>query len=122
MNCWSRKFCLPPADTLRNSLGFRCEIARRFYEKGLFFRREKAAPSHYEYCWHSMSSNQINRWAVLVSSVLINLCIGSNYAWSVFQKPLIDVFHWSTSATSLVFTISSGVCPPGNDRCREHSR
>ncbi len=58
-----------------------------------------------------MSTNHINRWAVLVSSTIINVCIGSNYAWSVFQKPLIDIFHWSTSATSLVFTISSGVVP-----------
>ena len=111
MNYWSRKFCLPPADALRHSLGFLCEIVRRFYEKDLFFPKGKGSAPHYEYCWYSMSSNQINRWAVLVSSVLINLCIGSNYAWSVFQKPLIDVFHWSTSATSLVFTISSGVVP-----------
>jgi OFA family oxalate/formate antiporter-like MFS transporter len=58
-----------------------------------------------------MPAHPINRWVVLISSVVINLCIGSNYAWSVFQKPLIDMFHWSTSATSLVFTISSGVVP-----------
>jgi len=58
-----------------------------------------------------MSANPIDRWLVLVSSVIINVCIGSNYAWSVFQKPLMDIFHWSTSATSLVFTISSGVVP-----------
>jgi OFA family oxalate/formate antiporter-like MFS transporter len=58
-----------------------------------------------------MFANSMNRWVVLLCSVIINLCIGSNYAWSVFQTPLIDVFHWSTSQTSLVFTISSGVVP-----------
>lgn len=58
-----------------------------------------------------MSANHIHRWLVLSSSVLINLCIGSGYAWSVFQKPLIDMFQWSTSDTSLVFTISFGVVP-----------
>lgn len=58
-----------------------------------------------------MSANRINRWVVLGCSVLINVCIGSNYAWSVFQKPLIDLFQWTTSAASLVFTISSGVVP-----------
>jgi OFA family oxalate/formate antiporter-like MFS transporter len=58
-----------------------------------------------------MSDSRINRWLVLTSSVIINLCIGSAYAWSVFQKPLIDVFHWSTSDTSLVFTISFGIVP-----------
>lgn len=58
-----------------------------------------------------MSANHINRWLVLSSSVIINLCIGASYAWSVFQKPLIDLFHWSTSDTSLAFTISLGVVP-----------
>lgn len=58
-----------------------------------------------------MPTNAINRWLVLTASVVINLCIGSSYAWSVFQKPLVDLFGWSTSATSLVFTISLGVVP-----------
>lgn len=58
-----------------------------------------------------MSLSPIHRWSVLASSVLINLCIGSGYAWSVFQKPLIDLFGWTTSDTSLVFTISFGVVP-----------
>jgi len=58
-----------------------------------------------------MPANRINRWLVLAASVVINLCIGSAYAWSVFQKPLIDLFGWSTSETSLVFTISLGVVP-----------
>ena len=35
------------------------------------------------------------------ASVVINLCIGASYAWSVFQKPLIERFGWSTSDTSL---------------------
>lgn len=58
-----------------------------------------------------MPANPIRRWLVLTCCVIINLCIGANYAWSVFQKPLMDAFGWSTSATSLVFTISSGVVP-----------
>lgn len=51
------------------------------------------------------------RWLALAACVIANLCIGAAYAWSVFQKPLIDRFHWSTSATSLAFTISLGVVP-----------
>lgn len=58
-----------------------------------------------------MSSNHINRWLVLISSVVINLCIGSAYAWSVFQKPLIDLFSWSTADTSLAFTIALAIVP-----------
>lgn len=58
-----------------------------------------------------MSSPPINRRLVLAASVVINLCIGASYAWSVFQKPLIERFRWSTSATSLAFTISLAVVP-----------
>lgn len=58
-----------------------------------------------------MPANRLNRWVILAAGVIINVCIGSNYAWSVFQKPLVELFGWSTAATSLVFTISSGVVP-----------
>lgn len=52
-----------------------------------------------------------NRWVVLTALFAANLCVGSAYAWSVFQKPLIDMFKWSTSDTSLAFSISLFVVP-----------
>jgi OFA family oxalate/formate antiporter-like MFS transporter len=58
-----------------------------------------------------MNEGKVNRWVVLFSSVLINLCIGSAYAWSVFQKPLIAMFKWSTSQASLAFTLSLSLVP-----------
>jgi len=58
-----------------------------------------------------MPEPHLNRWMVLTSSVLINLCIGSGYAWSVFQKPLIERFGWTTADASLAFTLSFGVVP-----------
>lgn len=58
-----------------------------------------------------MSENSTNRWLILVSGILINLCIGSAYAWSVFQKPLITMFKWSTSEASLAFTLSLSLVP-----------
>lgn len=58
-----------------------------------------------------MSKDPINRWVVLAASVVINLCIGASYAWSVFQKPLVDWFGWSTSETSLAFALSLGIVP-----------
>lgn len=30
------------------------------------------------------------RWIILVASCLINLCIGSLYAWSVFATPMAE--------------------------------
>ena len=58
-----------------------------------------------------MSETSTNRWLILLSGVLINLCIGSAYAWSVFQKPLITIFSWSTSEASLAFTLSLSIVP-----------
>lgn len=55
--------------------------------------------------------NHQNRWLVLAASVLANLCIGSAYAWSVFQKPLIQIFGWSTTQASLAFTLSLSLVP-----------
>lgn len=54
---------------------------------------------------------EVNRWLILLSSILINMCVGSAYAWSVYQKPLMELFQWSTNDTSLAFTISLGVLP-----------
>lgn len=54
---------------------------------------------------------KLNRWVILSASILINMCIGSAYAWSVFQNPLISLFGWSTTQTSLAFTISLALVP-----------
>lgn len=51
------------------------------------------------------------RWLILAVSIVINLCIGFAYAWSVFQKPLMNVFGWSASQASLAFTINLFVLP-----------
>jgi len=52
-----------------------------------------------------------NRWIILAASVVANLCIGSVYSWSVFQKPLIDLFGFTTSEASLAYTISLCITP-----------
>jgi MFS family permease len=52
-----------------------------------------------------------NRWIILSASMIINMCMGSAYAWSVFQNPLISLFGWSTTDTSLAFTLSLSLVP-----------
>lgn len=47
----------------------------------------------------------------LAASLIINLCVGSIYAWSVFAGPLSEDFGWSASATALTFTIANAVGP-----------
>ncbi|MDD3852460.1 MAG: OFA family MFS transporter [Syntrophomonadaceae bacterium] len=45
-----------------------------------------------------------NRWSVVFGAVLIQLCLGAVYAWSLFNQPLIDKFGWN--AVDVVFTFS----------------
>jgi len=50
-----------------------------------------------------MSEEKImNRWMVVVGAVLIQLCLGAIYAWSVFTKPLVES-GWSKAQTQAVF-------------------
>lgn len=48
----------------------------------------------------------MNRWRVVAGGVLINLALGSLYAWSVFVAPLEREFGWKRAETSLVFTVA----------------
>lgn len=52
-----------------------------------------------------------NRWIVLIVSILMNICIGSAYAWSVFQISLIEHLNSSTKEVSLAFTINLALIP-----------
>lgn len=49
------------------------------------------------------------RWVFLAACIVINICIGFGYAWSVFQKPLMTAFGWDAVAVSLGFSIIMGV-------------
>ncbi|HEY8339657.1 MAG TPA: MFS transporter [Egibacteraceae bacterium] len=46
------------------------------------------------------------RPAVVAGAALLNLCLGSLYAWSVFVEPLQRDLGWSASAASSVFAAS----------------
>jgi OFA family oxalate/formate antiporter-like MFS transporter len=48
----------------------------------------------------------MTRWRVVVGGVLMNLALGSLYAWSVFVAPLEKEFHWRRAETSLTYTIA----------------
>lgn len=52
-----------------------------------------------------------NRWIILVACVVVNLCFGAGYAWSVFQRPLMKNFNWSIGQASLAFSISFAMVP-----------
>ena len=69
---------------------------------GLLSKERIIAPSDY------------NRWRVPLASVAIHLCIGSVYAWSIYNPPLTRIQgvvassadDWSLSAVVWVFTVA----------------
>lgn len=49
--------------------------------------------------------NVTNRWIVVLGAVLLQLCIGAIYSWSLFNQPLADKFSWEKSEIVLTFSI-----------------
>ena len=54
-----------------------------------------------------------DRWLILAACIIIKLCLGAGYAWSVFQGPLVDLFGFSAAKATLAFSISFGMGPVG---------
>lgn len=54
----------------------------------------------------SEDTTSINRWWRVVGALLMNLSLGSLYAWSIFVAPLEKEFGWNRAQTSWVFTIA----------------
>lgn len=55
------------------------------------------------------------RWLVLAASCLINLCVGSLYAWSVFATPMAERLSALTGTEvtdlAIVFTLANAIAP-----------
>lgn len=47
-----------------------------------------------------------NRWFICFLGVALQICLGTAYAWSYFQKPLGDAFGWSNSMTAWAFCLA----------------
>lgn len=50
----------------------------------------------------------INRWFVAIAAVIMQLCLGTVYGWSIFVKPFEKAFGWHKPEVTLVFTIAIG--------------
>ena len=53
----------------------------------------------------SVRTTELPRWPALVGGGLLNVALGTYYAWSVFVPALEREFHWTRTQTSLVATI-----------------
>ncbi|HXZ39198.1 MAG TPA: OFA family MFS transporter [Terriglobales bacterium] len=47
-----------------------------------------------------------NRWGIAVAAVLMQICLGAVYGWSVFKIPLMHGEHWAETAVQLTFTLA----------------
>jgi len=58
-----------------------------------------------------MKKTNYNRWLILAATIIVNICIGAQYAWSVFALPLAKHFGWSGTTLALAFTITFATGP-----------
>ncbi len=45
------------------------------------------------------------RWWIAIAAVIIQLCLGTVYAWSVFKKPLMATHGWTETQTQFTFIL-----------------
>jgi MFS transporter, OFA family, oxalate/formate antiporter len=45
------------------------------------------------------------RWGIAIAAVVMQLCLGTVYAWSCFKKPLMGAHGWAETQTQLAFII-----------------
>ncbi|PKN33032.1 MAG: oxalate:formate antiporter [Deltaproteobacteria bacterium HGW-Deltaproteobacteria-19] len=49
------------------------------------------------------------RWWIAIAAIVMQLCLGTVYAWSVFKKPLMNTHGWGETETQVTFMICIGV-------------
>jgi MFS transporter, OFA family, oxalate/formate antiporter len=49
-----------------------------------------------------------NRWFIALAGTALQVCLGTVYAWSYFQKPLVEAYGWSN--TQVAWTFSLAIC------------
>lgn len=53
-----------------------------------------------------MSEKSFNRWWVVFGAVLLQVCLGAIYSWSLFNQPLMDKFGWSSAEVFMTYSIA----------------
>src|SRR5205823_1320825 len=48
-----------------------------------------------------------NRWLIATICTVLQLCLGTVYAWSYFQPLLVEQFRWTNTATSWAFGVTN---------------
>ncbi len=53
-----------------------------------------------------MAALQRRRWNIVIAGTLLQLCLGTVYAWSYFQKPLMQAYDWTNSQVAWIFSLT----------------
>jgi len=53
-----------------------------------------------------LSEKVVNRWLIVAGALLIQVCLGAVYIWSVFKAPLMNQFGWEAAPTSFTFSLT----------------
>lgn len=53
-----------------------------------------------------MSEKKHNRWLIAIMGTVLQLALGTVYAWSYFQKPLMTAFGWSNVQVMWIFSLA----------------
>lgn len=53
-----------------------------------------------------MKQKGMNRWFVVFGAVLLQVCLGAIYSWSLFNQPLMDKFGWTKEQVVMTYSIA----------------
>lgn len=49
----------------------------------------------------------VNRWLIVLGTIIVQMGLGTIYTWSLFNQPLADRFGWDVSSVAITFSITS---------------
>lgn len=47
-----------------------------------------------------------NRWTIAIMGTLLQVCLGTVYAWSFFQKPIMAAYGWNNTQVMWIFSLA----------------
>ncbi|MGZ9586626.1 L-lactate MFS transporter [Paenibacillus marinisediminis] len=56
---------------------------------------------------HQAPQAKVNRWMIVLGTIIVQMGLGTIYTWSLFNQPLADKFGWELSSVSITFSITS---------------
>ena len=54
-----------------------------------------------------MKSSTDRRLLIVLGTIIVQMGLGTIYTWSLFNQPLVDLFHWKLNSVAITFSITS---------------